>query len=335
MSDAASGKVCVVCGESCEDRPRVRNSKGRYFCRECYDKAVARKRLMRDDHSKAKNKGKNAAGKEPDAGAAAPKASGSLGADDWDSPLTDDLDTEEIDRSDESGDSSAPLAITEADVGEGKRERDSTAASTAGVCPNCGADFPLAAIICVECGYNTTTGHTVEANLGGTVVAKEDIPDDTIWPSVIGILAVVFGTGFAGLSVWGLIEMLLGDGAFEGVDVDVDPTTAIIVASIFTLPFVLVMAWHGFAGIGLLQRREWAYRQMLLWAKVICGIVALVWILFAGLMSIRAFMAGGVMELIVMLLISAVIAGVYLAWPVFLILWLSRDLIEAEVEEWG
>lgn len=39
-------KVCIVCGEDCSDRPRLRNSTGRYACRACIDaKRQARERF--------------------------------------------------------------------------------------------------------------------------------------------------------------------------------------------------------------------------------------------------------------------------------------------------
>ncbi|MBN1345655.1 MAG: hypothetical protein JXQ73_23385 [Phycisphaerae bacterium] len=32
-------KVCRLCGEDCAERPRVKDHKGRYYCRACYVKA--------------------------------------------------------------------------------------------------------------------------------------------------------------------------------------------------------------------------------------------------------------------------------------------------------
>jgi hypothetical protein len=352
MSDAASGKICVICGESCDDRPRVKDPKGRYFCRDCYDKALERKRRQREDGSdpdEGANTNQDDAGKSAtpprstrDAPSGSPRAAGALGADDWDRPLTDDLDDDDdFDRSEDSGidvmPSSAPEASSaKAESGAGAaRKGAAKSSSTGGVCPNCGEDFPLAAVICVNCGYNTTTGHTVESNVGGTVVAKEDIRVDTIWPSVIGILAIVIGAGFAGLFTWGLLELMLGEGEVATVEgVVTDPTWNLIISSIVSVPLIALMLWHCFAGIGLLQRREWGYRHMQLWAKTIITIVAAVWVILAILMSIVAFMAGAVMMLIILVAISALVTAIYLAWPTFLMLWLNRDKIEAEVELW-
>lgn len=40
MSSSNANKPCARCGVDCTDRPRVKDEKGRYFCRECYDRAL-------------------------------------------------------------------------------------------------------------------------------------------------------------------------------------------------------------------------------------------------------------------------------------------------------
>ena len=34
-------RICGICHEDCSERPRIKDPKGRYFCRACYDEAVA------------------------------------------------------------------------------------------------------------------------------------------------------------------------------------------------------------------------------------------------------------------------------------------------------
>ncbi len=34
-------KICVRCGEDCSSRPRIKDPRGRYYCKHCYDKAKA------------------------------------------------------------------------------------------------------------------------------------------------------------------------------------------------------------------------------------------------------------------------------------------------------
>lgn len=41
-------KVCVICGEDCSGRPRIKDSKGRYCCKSCHEEALPRKRAPAD-----------------------------------------------------------------------------------------------------------------------------------------------------------------------------------------------------------------------------------------------------------------------------------------------
>lgn len=36
-------KICVICGEDCSGRPRIKDSKGRYYCKSCHEEALRRK----------------------------------------------------------------------------------------------------------------------------------------------------------------------------------------------------------------------------------------------------------------------------------------------------
>jgi membrane associated rhomboid family serine protease len=44
MADQRPLKICVVCREDCSDRPRTKDSKGRYYCKPCYERALKRYR---------------------------------------------------------------------------------------------------------------------------------------------------------------------------------------------------------------------------------------------------------------------------------------------------
>ncbi|MBL9030590.1 MAG: zinc ribbon domain-containing protein [Phycisphaerae bacterium] len=52
MSQAPSAKVCVVCGQDCSNRPRMRDPNGRYTCRSCLD-ASAKKAAPKASGPKA------------------------------------------------------------------------------------------------------------------------------------------------------------------------------------------------------------------------------------------------------------------------------------------
>ncbi|MCH7849181.1 MAG: hypothetical protein IIB53_12550 [Planctomycetes bacterium] len=41
-------KICVICGEDCSGRPRIKDSKGRYCCKSCHEEALPRKRAPAD-----------------------------------------------------------------------------------------------------------------------------------------------------------------------------------------------------------------------------------------------------------------------------------------------
>lgn len=45
-------KICGICGEDCAGRPRTKDPQGRYFCRSCYDEALARKQQSSASPSK-------------------------------------------------------------------------------------------------------------------------------------------------------------------------------------------------------------------------------------------------------------------------------------------
>lgn len=36
-------KICVICGEDCSGRPRIKDSKGMYYCKSCHEEALRRK----------------------------------------------------------------------------------------------------------------------------------------------------------------------------------------------------------------------------------------------------------------------------------------------------
>jgi hypothetical protein len=38
-----TGKICIVCGADCSNKPRTKDAKGRYYCKECHERARERK----------------------------------------------------------------------------------------------------------------------------------------------------------------------------------------------------------------------------------------------------------------------------------------------------
>jgi hypothetical protein len=39
MAESAAAKICVICRQDCSDRPRIKDPKGRYCCKSCYESA--------------------------------------------------------------------------------------------------------------------------------------------------------------------------------------------------------------------------------------------------------------------------------------------------------
>jgi hypothetical protein len=111
-------KVCALCGCDCTSRPRVKDGKGRYYCRECYDRAkqTAQRPVAR-------------AGPLAAAATALPR-------------------TGEPPRRREPADAMAELL---------RAEQAPESASRAVACPGCGAAIS-GGVICVACGYDTRTG---------------------------------------------------------------------------------------------------------------------------------------------------------------------------------
>jgi len=82
------------------------------------------------------------------------------------------------------------------------------------VCPHCGADLPLAATFCPECGSDEETGWSEDAHYGGLDLPEpedgEEEPAEPVTPSgaagllfkVAAVIVVVVILFFLLLGVW-------------------------------------------------------------------------------------------------------------------------------------
>lgn len=118
--EPSPSKLCAVCGENCADRPRVKDQRGQYYCRECHDKKMGRK--------------PTATTRPP----LAPAASKPL------PPMPEssapDLDMGLLD--------AMSVAESTADsVDQARRP-----------CPSCGTPIPVDAVVCMGCGFNSDLG---------------------------------------------------------------------------------------------------------------------------------------------------------------------------------
>ncbi|MHC4446671.1 MAG: hypothetical protein ACYSXF_02535, partial [Planctomycetota bacterium] len=48
MSTAPPHKICGLCGEDCSGRPRIKDPKGRYYCKTCYEEALQRQKAAEE-----------------------------------------------------------------------------------------------------------------------------------------------------------------------------------------------------------------------------------------------------------------------------------------------
>ncbi|MHC4948359.1 MAG: hypothetical protein ACYTG1_08865 [Planctomycetota bacterium] len=141
MGSGSEAKTCAVCGADCGDRPRVKDPKGRYYCKPCYEEA------RRHGLKRARAAVSEATPAEPEPhleAEAGPAFGADLAADDpaGGSGMLDDL----------LGDVSEPAAP--ADPG--------AADAGGGACPGCGAPLGEGAVLCTSCGYDVQAGGQLE-----------------------------------------------------------------------------------------------------------------------------------------------------------------------------
>ena len=136
MPSPAPAKVCIRCATDVAAKPRVKDDRGRYLCRPCFDavageRADPRRRAHDPGHEPVRIAGLHADTPPAPAPAQPPD----------DNALIFDL---------------APSPGSVAQGG--------------GPCPTCGQYLPRDVKLCVNCGYNTATGATL-----GTRVAVEKV----------------------------------------------------------------------------------------------------------------------------------------------------------------
>lgn len=174
------------------------------------------------------------------------------------------------------------------------------------------------------------------------------VPDAvSAWPTVIGIIATIFGAGGLLLSVWGMASPFLMDRWMTGMQ---DPRmsqmmsvpqwrTYTVVSSALSLGAAALLLG---AGIGILQRRRWASRTSTTWAIVKMAVVLVGTAL--GYMTMQAqlgamnaaaptSMPAGVTTGMVA---GGMCFGIVWGWalPIFVLIWFSRSRIKAEVATW-
>ncbi len=153
MPEASPAKVCVKCASDVSAKPRVKDDKGRYLCRPCFD-AVAPQRRGAPARS-------------------TPQPPPAAGPDD---PIRidgihDNPDAASINPAPDPDDNALIFDIAPVGGGPGTQ---------GGPCPSCGHFLAAGVKICVNCGFNSLTGQNLGTSVGVEKVktTRQDLRDD-------------------------------------------------------------------------------------------------------------------------------------------------------------
>jgi len=140
-------KLCVVCGEDCSAKPRVKDERGNYACRECADAAAQQQQQKQQQQQQQPRAAKVALGAGngqramATAGGSSAQASGGLEPEPSHPSVWDDL---------------TPA------VQAGSR-----------ACPSCGHGMKDSAVLCLNCGHNELTGKALRTKREKPVIIGE------------------------------------------------------------------------------------------------------------------------------------------------------------------
>ena len=193
--------------------------------------------------------------------------------------------------------------------------------------------------------------HVAPPTQAGVIAANAALP---VWPKVIGIISIVLGAGGMLGNIWSVVAMLMVD-TFAGMAAQFSPgpqmsaemwsggrsgSLLCIYVAMFVLAVLLLAG-----GIGLVRRRRWAPKVCVGWAL---GKIAAAFAtaavgyqmqeaqmkMFANDPNLAATgMSGGPMG--AMVLVTMVFIVIWLgAYPVFMLVWLSRRGVKEYVASW-
>lgn len=177
-------------------------------------------------------------------------------------------------------------------------------------------------------------------------------PHVPVWPTPIGIIAIVFGAGgvlaslYSAAVPWLFSSMSAWTPRTPGTTMEFDPFASVRNWAVSTTVVhglgVLVAAMLLAGGIGLLRRRPWSVPLSLWWAVIRIPMALAVTAVTVGQqqeqMAMMSRQAGG-------MFIAAFTGGFvwlaaimsiawYCAFPVFMIIWLLRPGVRADVRTW-
>ncbi len=176
-------KICRVCGVDCSNKPRTKDSKGRYYCKACYEK-VLRAKKAKAAQQKQEESGHAASGPpsaEPQpARAPAPAPDGRPK---FEGSLLDAGPEDETFELDELIPGGEPPKL----------------------CHDCGAEVPFDSVICTSCGFNFLTGRSLPTPANDADVVKKKRRRKERSGELLGQLTTPGGLAFLVLVAFGVL----------------------------------------------------------------------------------------------------------------------------------
>lgn len=176
------------------------------------------------------------------------------------------------------------------------------------------------------------------------------VPSPPNWPTVLGVLAIIFGTLGALGGCMGAMSLLFFQPLGQAVAQHQQPN-----------PFEFVDAWMGWiiglsiatvvvaallatGGIGLVRRSAWSRGVILAWVAVKMLFVVVQVLVnhemqkdeFAALAE-SGVNASGAQWFLAAIGVAGVVIGILWGWalPVFMLIWFSRAKVKAQVNGWS
>jgi hypothetical protein len=174
-----------------------------------------------------------------------------------------------------------------------------------------------------------------------------------VWPTVIGVIAIVFGAFGVLAGLWGVLAPLVMRNFETALPSGVHVSEAMSGWEEWTLPLsaaaTVLAALLLAGGVGLVQLRPWGRRLLMYWAPLkimLAGVNGiLVWHMQAEMLQVQGMAwtssapfgpAGGNTAVKAFSMVSLALALVWgAALPVFVLIWFARATIREQVAKWG
>jgi hypothetical protein len=197
-------------------------------------------------------------------------------------------------------------------------------AEPGGSCPNCGQELPGGAVLCVNCGFNLRDGSAVP-QIVQTQATSRARSGDSAWPIVVGVISIVLAAG-------GILNF--GFSFIDGLSGNIG-------RSIGSMVPMVIAIWLLISGVGVLRRQRSGAANLRNWAivKLLFSFICIGVISVGASLSLEGLLEGMEMEGISIppglayALIFAYLLWL-ISWPVFVLIWLSRPSVKAEVATW-